>query len=83
MIGAGVAITLLMLQTLPDTRSLLWKQLAESGRVVEQGESESQRIAPKLALAPGPPPLLQFRYLEGKLRHRFGDTALVLDDAGH
>jgi hypothetical protein len=57
--------------------------VAASGRVVEQGLSESERVAPRRLLAPGPPPLLQFRYLEGNLRHRFGDSALVVDDAGH
>ncbi len=79
-----IVIALAMfLQGAPDSRSLLWQQLAASGRVVEQGENESQRVFPKFALAPGPPPLLQFRFLEGRLRHRFGDTGLVLDDAGH
>jgi len=82
MIVIAAALTM-FLQASPDSRSLLWQQLAASGRVVEQGESESQRVFPKFTLAPGPPPLLQFRYLEGKLRHRFGDTGLVLDDAGH
>ncbi|MDQ6678688.1 MAG: hypothetical protein M3Z09_15510 [Acidobacteriota bacterium] len=78
-----ITLLLYFLQTSPDSRTPLWQQIARSGRVVEQGESESQRVSPKPALAPGPPPLLQFRYLEGKRRHRFGDTALVLDDAGH
>jgi len=79
----ALASVLILLQATPGGQSLLWQRIAKSGRVTEQGESESQRITPKPALAPGPPPLLQFRYLEGKMRHRFGDTALVLDDAGH
>ena len=59
------------------------EQVAASGRVAQQGLSESERVAPRRLLAPGPPPLLQFRYLEGSRRHRFGDSALVVDDAGH
>ena len=79
-----IAIGLLILfQTPPDAAGALWRAVARSGRVVEQGESETKRIYPDAQIAPGPPPLLQFRYLEGKLRHRFGDTSLVLDDAGH
>jgi hypothetical protein len=48
------------------------------------GESNSDRVAavPRL-IAPGAPPLLAFRYFEGKDRHRFGQLDLVLDDAGH
>lgn len=57
--------------------------IAASGRVVVQGETESQRVNPPRVIAPGKPPILQFRYLEGNLRHRFGDSGLVLDDAGH
>ena len=79
-----IAIGLLILfQTPPDAARAVWQSVAISGRVVEQGESETRRTQPDTQLAPGPPPLLQFRYLEGKLRHRFGDTSLVLDDAGH
>jgi hypothetical protein len=29
------------------------------------------------------PPLLSFRFFEGRQRHRFGDLDLVIDDAGH
>lgn len=59
------------------------EQVAASGRVVEQGLDESARVTPRPLLPPGPPPLLQFRYLEGNRRHRFSDSALVVDDAGH
>ena len=47
------------------------------------GESNSDRVAVKRLIAPGAPPLLAFRYFEGKDRHRFGQLDLVLDDAGH
>jgi hypothetical protein len=36
-----------------------------------------------MRLAPGPPPLVSFRYYEGKLHQRFGNSELMLDDAGH
>ena len=45
-------------------------------------ESPDARLKiPKIA--PGQPPLLMFRYYEGKLHHRFGNADLMLDDAGH
>jgi hypothetical protein len=59
------------------------RQIAESGRVAEAVETPSQRVTPKPRVAPGAPPLLSFRYYEGKQHHRFGDLDLVLDDAGH
>jgi len=58
-------------------------QIAASGRAVSVGESPSQRIAALPRLAPGQPPLLSFRYFEGKDRRRFSGLDLVLDDAGH
>lgn len=36
-----------------------------------------------LRIAPGMPPLLAFRELDGRRRGRFGGLDLVLDDAGH
>ncbi len=47
------------------------------------GETNSDRVAVQRLIAPGAPPLLAFRYFEGKDRHRFGQLDLVLDDAGH
>lgn len=79
---SGLAL-LLLLAAAEQQAARAIAQVAASGRVVEQGLSESQRVAPARLLPPGPPPLLQFRYLEGNLRHRFGDSALVVDDAGH
>ena len=58
-------------------------QIAGSGRMASIGESPSQRIAAMPPLAPGQPPLLSFRYFEGKDRKKFSGLDLVLDDAGH
>ncbi len=57
--------------------------IAASGRVTEIATPSSARLAAPARIAPGPPPTLGFRLIEGKLRHRFGDLDLVLDDAGH
>jgi hypothetical protein len=61
----------------------LLMQIANSGRMASIAESPSQRIAALPALPPGQPPLLSFRYFEGKDRRRFNGLDLVLDDAGH
>lgn len=61
----------------------LTSQVATSGRVLQIAISDSERVAPPVQIAPGAPPLLSFRFFEGKQRHRFGDLDLVLDDAGH
>ena len=66
----------------PNVQPMI-RQIAESGRVTEAGETPDRRVAPRPQVAPGAPPLLSFRYYEGKQHHRFGDTDLVLDDAGH
>ena len=61
----------------------LLMHISNSGRMVSIAESPSQRIAALPALPPGQPPLLSFRYFEGKDRRRFNGLDLVLDDAGH
>ena len=58
-------------------------QIAASGRMASIAESPSQRIAALPPLAPGQPPLVSFRYFEGKDRRRFSGLDLVLDNAGH
>jgi hypothetical protein len=74
----------LLLLLLPDDRPVNpVEQVAASGQIVEIAIPASERLAPPALIAPGAPPLLGFRVLEGKLRHRFGDLDLVLDDAGH
>jgi hypothetical protein len=75
------ALALMLLQA--TAADPLMESIALSGRVVSLAESPSERVAVKPQVAPGPPPLFGFRYLEGKQRHRFGDLDLVLDDAGH
>jgi hypothetical protein len=52
-------------------------------RCVTAAESPDVRVANVRALAPGPPPFLSFRYYEGKLHHRYSNSDLMLDDAGH
>jgi hypothetical protein len=59
------------------------KEIAASGRVVELTATPSERVAALKLIAPGLPPLLAFRYYEGLNRHRFSNTELMLDDAGH
>ena len=57
--------------------------IAKSGRWAEGGETPDERVAPQQRIAPGPPPVLSFRFYEGKINHRFGNSELLLDDAGH
>jgi hypothetical protein len=61
----------------------LTKEIAASGQVVGLAATPSERVAPPVEIAPGQPPLLSFRYYEGQQRHRFSNTELMLDDAGH
>lgn len=76
-------------QTLNDTRLIeavtqrLTVLVARSGRVLAIADDPRERLDPGRRIAPGAPPLLRFRYLEGKRRHRFGSLDLVMDDAGH
>lgn len=72
-----------LLFLLANQNALLIKQVAESGRVLEIADSPSERLSPPQQIAPGAPPLLSFRFFEGKQRHRFGELDLVIDDAGH
>jgi hypothetical protein len=58
-------------------------QIAASARPLQVAENASERISKPPAIAPGAPPLLSFRYFDGKQRHRFGNLDLVMDDAGH
>ena len=58
-------------------------QVAQSGRCTGLGESPDAKLNREILLAPGPPPLLSFRVYEGRLRGNFGNSGLMLDDAGH
>ena len=59
------------------------KQIADSGRCVTLAETPDSRVVRQRQIAPGQPPILTFRYYEGKMHHRFGNGELMLDDAGH
>jgi hypothetical protein len=72
-------VLLLAFQLRPE----LLEQVVRSGRVLEIAISDSDRVGPSVRLAPGPPPVLGFKILDGKMRHRIGGLDLVLDDAGH
>ncbi|HXM39987.1 MAG TPA: hypothetical protein VN924_01980 [Bryobacteraceae bacterium] len=61
----------------------LVRQVALSGRVLQIGTPASERLSPPREIAPGAPPLVSFRFFEGKERHRFSGLDLVIDDAGH
>lgn len=69
--------------TSAGSEQVLVRQIAESGRCVDVGETPDARVLPRRMVPPGPPPLLSFRYYEGKLHHRFTNSDLMLDDAGH
>lgn len=76
-----IAVGLIFL--LANQNDLLIKQVAVSGRVLELALPPSERVSSQPQIAPGAPPLLSFRFFEGKDRHRFGELDLVIDDAGH
>ena len=62
----------------PSVETLI-KKVAHSGRVLTLVPALDDGVR----IAPGAPPLLAFRYLDGRQRGRFGGLDLVLDDAGH
>jgi hypothetical protein len=76
-------LILLMMAANTDGVSRLTKEVAASGQVLEIGQTPSERVAPPKQIAPGPPPLLAFRYYDAQQKHRFSNTELMLDDAGH
>ena len=62
---------------------VLSQKIADSGRCAALGEGPDARVSLRPMIAPGPPPVLSFRLYEGKEHHRFGNSDLMLDDAGH
>ena len=66
-----------------DAEAQLLRDIERSGRLGLIGVSASERLKPTARLAPGDPPMLAFRYLEDRRRHRFGELDLMMDDAGH
>lgn len=73
---------ILLFWLLTPEQSLI-QQVAESGRCADLSTDPDARVTPAPMIAPGAPPLLSFRYYEGKLHNRFDNSALMLDDAGH
>lgn len=65
------------------SQSSVIDKIADSGRCLSLAESPDSRVTPVRLVVPGPPPLLSFRTYEGKLRQRFANSDLMLDDAGH
>ena len=77
------ALLLTLLFALDQPTGELVGKVALCGQALELADSPSERITPPKQVPPGAPPLLGFRTIEGRLRHRFGDLDLVMDDAGH
>jgi hypothetical protein len=88
-----IVVLLLMVQQQPPAQppksaaaaqeQALLEEIAQSGRALEAGVRSSARVAVQAQVPAGAPPLLSFRYYEGKQHYRFGDVDLMLDDAGH
>ncbi len=78
-------LLLAALATTPQTppKNSVVKQVTDSGRCADLAESPDKRVEKKPQVAPGAPPILSFRFYEGKLHHCFGNSELLLDDAGH
>lgn len=81
---AGLLLLLLWAEPVlsPDERGVL-DAIANSGRCTSLGDTPDARVSIQPLISPGPPPLLSFRFYEGKLHGRFGNAELMLDDAGH
>jgi hypothetical protein len=76
-------VTLMWLLLMIEAARVVNQSHASAARCVMLAESPSARVAPSQQIAPGPPPLVSFRYYEGRMHHRYGGLDLVLDDAGH
>jgi hypothetical protein len=81
--GTMMILVCFMLASSGGNLERLTKEIASSGQVVGLAATPSARVAPPVEIAPGQPPLLSFRSYEGQQRHRFSNTELMLDDAGH
>jgi hypothetical protein len=81
---AGLLLLMLSAEALlsPEERGLL-DAIGDSGRCTSFGSTPDARVSTPSLISPGPPPLLSFRFYEGKLHGRFGNAELMLDDAGH
>ena len=65
------------------SEELMIKEVAESGRCADLAQDPDARVSPPAGVMPGQPPVLSFRYYEGKMHYRFNSSDLILDDAGH
>jgi hypothetical protein len=91
MVKSGVLILSLLAGAEPlaphvtslESEQELIKEVAASGRCADLSQDPDARVSPRSIVAPGPPPVLSFRYYEGRLHHGFENTDLMLDDAGH
>lgn len=85
MITLGLLVLLWSQQApvLPQDETASMRAIADSGRCSTVAESADERVNPRPAIAPGQPPLLSFRYYEGQVHGRYGNSDLMLDDAGH
>ena len=59
------------------------RKISDSGRCAREKESPDRKVAVPAAVLPGVAPVLSFRFYEGKQHHRFGNSELLIDDAGH
>jgi hypothetical protein len=82
MLVVAVLHLICLKQETPQQLELI-RQVTESGRCVSLAESPDARTKNASQIAPGQPPILTFRYYEGKMHSRFGNSDLMLDDAGH
>ncbi|MFL6449402.1 MAG: hypothetical protein ACJ746_17225 [Bryobacteraceae bacterium] len=81
---AGLALLGLFAGSLlSPEEELLVRGILDSGRCGNLADTPDSRVTPRASISPGAPPILSFRYYEGKLHHRFGNAELMLDDAGH
>ena len=75
-------LILLFLASGQSTPELI-RDISQSGRVLEIGTPESERLSSGMQIAPGAAPLISFRLLEGRQHNRYANLDLVIDDAGH
>ncbi len=77
MTAIGALFLLLLLQSVSPVEDL------SAARSVAIGATPDQRVNVAPEVAPGAPPVLSFRYYEGQTHHRYSNSDLMLDDAGH
>lgn len=83
MLKLGILVLALHPDSTSDVELPLIEQIIQSGRAVTVAQDAAKRVEDRPQIAPGPPPTLSFRLYEGKARHRYENSGLMLDDAGH